>query len=304
MSYSSKERETSVDQRLKHVVLSLQKTDKELAIALKKWSPRILSSVYALNQLTQKDTNDLLQDFMVRVSQASYDHKREQYRINGKLYEIHKKEGQFVTLIRKTSLKSSKENPSFVYSSYQYLAPIKKASLSSLIYRVIHQTHCDILQHFYSKKNGFKEVGEEEKVVKVRGKGITGVEKKKTKVIECMKKEFSIHTNVSGSDDPEGITFLDVLYDVKNDVEKKLEAKNLVDTFYSYLSEQTQKVMNETAMTGKLNSVKIAKKLNMTRRQMEVAKVSAVRAWDMANNQHYDFKGKKPMYFTPEQICN
>ena len=132
--------------------------DATFSEALSKWRVKIFSCVQNVSKMTKVEEVEILSNLISKLVEVNITHKKDLFRYKGHVYEISDKDGSLVQI---KSISVSKDLVNTFWTMDCNITPVKKASLSSMIFREIHQFKCDYLTSFYSLKNGYKVIEKE-----------------------------------------------------------------------------------------------------------------------------------------------
>ena len=148
-------------------IITSETTDKETALAIKKWKSLLISTTKRLSRIIKQEEEDVLADLLVSIVRMGTTYDSVQYRHNGSLYDLLDCDSENLRLVTPEFSKlTNKKDFVIAETEVEY---VDKASLCSLVYHNIQQTAQSMLRNNFTQKNGYSVTGTETKLVKTRG---------------------------------------------------------------------------------------------------------------------------------------
>jgi len=153
-----------ISPKLSRIIKGLSVSNPRLSDSLKKWRPLLTSTVGKICYVTKKNPDDVLQEILTVVSEVESMYDVDLYRYQGSVYEFVEEAGNEVVLRTPRFNKREKKE---IRVDKNLVLTVEKGKFRSAIYREIQQCSCDIINSYFTKKNGFKKVVEKNQLVKV-----------------------------------------------------------------------------------------------------------------------------------------
>jgi len=158
---------------------SLERTDPEFSKALRKWYGHFCSVVFKVHAITKVPLEDVFQRILTELVRIRGVYLIPLFRYHKYLYEVSGRDGSLCYL-------STPRHNRYLRRSFwipsSFVEPVKKASLSSMIYRELTQQMCDIIAAFFCQKNGYEVKEQEVEGAVVSKSGDRGLVLKKKRV--------------------------------------------------------------------------------------------------------------------------
>lgn len=264
--------------------------DRDLADSLAKWRVKILNCTASIAFMTKLEELDILCDLIKNLVEVNVNYKKELYRYNKHIYEISFFDGELV------EVKSISIDTKLVKSFWAMkvnLEPIKKASLSSMVFREVHQFKSDFLYKFYSSKNGYKILEKESVVVSSVGE-LPTVRKVTKRVPIQLIREVPC---VIDGDSPEI-----QLADKTKSFELSVICNDLVQKLIGILSEPAKLVLRKMVEDPKASNVSIRNDCKLNNYTISIAKAEIARkAQELCDG--VDVLNIYPAYFNAGEVC-
>jgi hypothetical protein len=263
---------------LNSTIKGLRSQEPALAKSLKKWLPLLKSTVNDLERITHKDPIDLTQDLILAVVESNIAYKAPLFRYNRKLYEMDMQDGPIVRLIT-PKYKKTKILECFWVMRCQ-IVPVKKSSLDSYLYSVIHQQYLDMLTLYFTQRNGWLRTSPRKSKIKT-------VERIGQEVLEC---DF-------GKEDSE--MFNNMFKDTHSDQEAVVNARDMLKKIMYRISQNALVVLAEMLESPYSSAAELSRGCKMSKNMVSTCKKQIkAAAMDLTNLQPFYFEKVEPVYLT------
>ena len=265
---------------------SITRSDEEFGKALKKWKGLLFSSVRKVAAVSHQTEVDVFQDFLVPLSKISAMRSIPLYRYKNKVWEISKDDGFNVRLV---SSRYNVRGRRVVWARKEFLVPVKKATMSSLVYTKIQQQASVMMRSSFVQKNGYEVTGTEEEIVKTRnsdyGEKYKTIEKN---IVRKVIDEISL-------DHPfeDGEMFLkDVVEDVRSySAEECCCRSDFEEKALARLSKTAQMLFKWSLMNPEVKDLEICQTLDLTKSQLGYAKREILKVYlELTGQEHKSVK--------------
>lgn len=162
-------------------IKALARENPLLANTLKKWKPLILKTVRTAAKIANAPCEDVCQDLLEYIFSMVAVYPVPLYRFRGQNWEIAHRSGRLVCLKPVRLQKVKREQ---VWTSFDLVEPVRKATFSAMVYRKIVQFPSNVAVKKYTKKNGYNKT-RVTRVVKKRTGQITTTEKRKVVIAKA-----------------------------------------------------------------------------------------------------------------------
>ena len=255
----------------------------EFGACLKKWKYLLYSSVKKVAAVQHSSEIDTFQDFLVPLVKINSMQSIPLFRYKKKVYEITKKDGFNVRL------KSSRYNVkgvNVVWARRERIEKVKKASISSLMYRKIQQQASVMVRSVFTKKNGYEVSSTESGTVRMRN-GEYGEKYKKIKKNTVVKryKEVSIDEPLVTESE---FSLLDILPDeTSSHIEENYMKKDLRQKIFEKISVAAQSVFKYLFKDPEVSDRELRKDLKFSKLKLTYAKREIRKAYELLTKTYY-----------------
>lgn len=261
--------------------------DAAFAASLSKWRIKILGCVRDISKQTKVDDLEILCELITTLVEVNKIYKVPLYRKNKKLYSILQDDG---ALVKIEALAKSKNVDTHIWVMLSSLEPVKKASLSTMVFREVHQFKCDYLTRYYSEKNGYK-------VIKSEALEVShfGAQPEVRKIVK--KSHVQVVTEVS-CDYTNTENAPIQIADKTESHEISLLCQDLINKLVSILSEPAKLVLSKMIEEPNMSVRQIKTDCGLkSKRDVEKAKAEIARKADNISGGGFDFGILSPVYF-------
>lgn len=269
------------------IINNIRKSNEELSKCLKKWIPLISSIVYKIHMITGREEEDIIQELLISIIEIDNIYDVPLYRYNGKLWEIGSENKGKVLLVNPRYNKTHKDS---IWVKKSEVCKVKKGKRESSVYREINQQFVDIINAYFTKKNGFAKKRNKDNMVVVRS-GSKGVFFDKRNV--C-----SVQKMINFVDDSE------LVYYSNGDLnaEQELIYKDYINEINSGISIQARAILQYMIDNPGISNEMIAMKNNISVKIVALSRLEILRSISFLNT--CDDDGYNPIYFSVEEICD
>ncbi len=280
----------------------------EMADAVKKWSVLLINRVNKAAAILEVEPEDVFAEMCVGLVKVREMHSRPIYRFAGNLYRIVDFDGNAVQV---HTLRYNTRLVRCIWTDYENLAEVQKASMSSSVYREINQQYSDMLSALFCAKRGYvKKVAGERAVVSRSGAAC--VETKKRKVFDVQKTVHLVSIErapLDGvvRDSPLNPTIRETvahLTDDSGNPEGMCSSREFLLGMGGTLSDEAHGVLGFLLEDPSLTDQVLARCMRISRRRVRTARVEILRDFSALDGSPVPtLAGKKPVYPRASQVC-
>lgn len=269
------------------VIKSIENKNPELSRCLKKWIPLISSVVYKVCLITGKNEEDIVQELLMSIIEVDNIYNIPLYRYDGKLWEVGGNKSNKCLLVNPRYNKTHRDS---IWVKKSEIQLVKKGKRESSVYREINQQFVDIINAYFTKKNGFEKTKNKNSVVMVRS-GSKGV-------FSGKKDTCSVQKVVNFTNDSE----LLYLSSGEMNAEQELIFRDYVNEININISDEAKFVLQYMMDNPGVSNEVIAMNNNIPLKVVVLSRLEIMRSIPFLNEEVVP-NGYHPIYFNVEEVC-
>lgn len=268
---------TSLNRRLEWVAVGLEKTQPQIAEALRKWRPFIFDAARRVAKITHGSEEDALGEILLAVASVCELYRSPLYRYEGSLYRIVDEDGNAVLI---ETPKTTKKRRCF-WVDRELLTAVKRSKIESFVYQRIKQHYVNSLKAIFTEKRGFNST--------------TGMLPFTVDVDIPEQEEKDPSRYPSAREVRERLVYVE-------HPESALSFSQLLHGITLSISQRSEEIFSVLMEDPSATDVKISHDLGYSQRSVKAARLEILRAFFQLEGETVVCEGVHPIYMRADQL--